>query len=93
MGKAPKKRRIKLKRAQKRALLNLVLAAVLLILAFALIKILNLPWWASLLCVAPSYLLAGGKTLLCAIDNLFHGKLFDEKFLMSIASVGALALG
>ena len=45
------------------------------------------------MCVAPSYLLAGGKTLLCAIDNLFHGKLFDEKFLMSISSVGALALG
>ena len=45
------------------------------------------------MCVLPAYLLAGGATLWQALKNILRGELFDEKFLMSIASIGALALG
>ncbi len=39
-----------------------------------------------------SYLVAGYDVLGKAAKNLLHGKLFDEYFLMSVATIGALAL-
>lgn len=91
--KKQRKFRVKLKRSQKKQLLRLCIAGVLLIIAAVILGFFDLPWWAELLITLPSYLLAGGKTLLKAAKNLFHGKLFDETFLMSVASLGALALG
>ena len=38
------------------------------------------------------YLLLGGKILLSAAKNIIHGEIFDENFLMSIATLGALAI-
>lgn len=38
------------------------------------------------------YLLLGGKILLTAGKNLLHGQIFDENFLMSIATLGALII-
>ena len=40
-----------------------------------------------------SYLIAGWDVLLTAIKNIFKGELFDENFLMTIATAGALAIG
>lgn len=40
-----------------------------------------------------AYLLAGGDVLLSAFRNILRGKVFDENFLMSIASIGAIAIG
>lgn len=40
-----------------------------------------------------AYLLAGGEILLMAGRNLVKGRVFDENFLMSVATVGAFALG
>lgn len=39
-----------------------------------------------------AYLLVGHKVLLKAFNNMFHGKLFDENFLMSIATIGAIVI-
>lgn len=39
-----------------------------------------------------SYILLGGDILLGAINNIRHGRFFDEKFLMSIATVVAFAI-
>lgn len=39
------------------------------------------------------YLIIGYDTLLRAIKNIFRGKVFDENFLMSIATLGAFAIG
>ena len=39
------------------------------------------------------YLIAGWEVLLKAAKNILKGQVFDENFLMSIASIGALALG
>ncbi len=44
------------------------------------------------LCVA-SYLLVGADVLWEAVRNIFHGEVFDENFLMSLATIGALATG
>lgn len=39
-----------------------------------------------------AYLTAGYDVLLSAFKNLFKGKVFDENFLMSIATLGAFAI-
>lgn len=40
-----------------------------------------------------SYILIGGEVLLQALKNIGKGQVFDENFLMSIATVGAFAIG
>lgn len=40
-----------------------------------------------------AYILIGGDVLLKAIKNLFRGQVMDENFLMSIATIGAIAIG
>lgn len=39
------------------------------------------------------YLIIGGDVLLSAIQNIFRGNIFDENFLMSIATLGAFVIG
>lgn len=40
-----------------------------------------------------SYLIAGGDVLYKAVRNILHGRVFDENFLMAIATIGALCIG
>ncbi|WP_346871566.1 heavy metal translocating P-type ATPase [Clostridium sp. UBA5119] len=40
-----------------------------------------------------SYLLVGGEVVLRALKNIRGGQIFDENFLMSIATIGAFAIG
>ncbi|NLK95891.1 MAG: cadmium-translocating P-type ATPase [Clostridiales bacterium] len=39
-----------------------------------------------------SYLLVGGKVIISAVRNLINGEIFDENFLMTIATLGAFAI-
>ncbi|HEY5673959.1 MAG TPA: heavy metal translocating P-type ATPase [Malonomonas sp.] len=65
--------------------------ALLLLLALLLEK--NLPRELTIGIYLGSYLLAGGSVLLAALSTLRRGGWFDEHLLMSIATVGALAIG
>src|SRR5699024_12878262 len=40
-----------------------------------------------------TYIISAYPILKEAIENILHGKWFDENFLMSVATVGALAIG
>ncbi len=40
-----------------------------------------------------AYIIVGGEVLLKAVKNIIKGRMFDENFLMSVATVGALAIG
>ena len=40
-----------------------------------------------------SYILIGGEVVLTAIKNIGKGEVFDENFLMAIATIGAFAIG
>ncbi|MDS0525022.1 heavy metal translocating P-type ATPase [Clostridium sp. SHJSY1] len=40
-----------------------------------------------------SYLIVGGEVILRALKNIKRGQIFDENFLMSIATIGAFAIG
>ena len=48
---------------------------------------------ASLICQVIAYFLLGRKVLLHAGKNIFKGHIFDENFLMSIATLAAFAIG
>lgn len=42
---------------------------------------------------ALSYVLVGGKVVISAVRNIFRGQVFDENFLMTVATLGAFAIG
>lgn len=48
--------------------------------------------WSLAVCLA-AYLIIGGDIVWRAVVNLLHGRVFDENFLMSVASAGAFAIG
>jgi Cd2+/Zn2+-exporting ATPase len=49
--------------------------------------------WAALAVFLAAYLLIGGEVLLRAVKNISQGQVFDENFLMSVATIGAFAIG
>lgn len=77
----------------RQRLIRIIVSAVLLAAAFAADKILNLPVWGSLLLYLVPYLVAGYDVLIEAGENIIHFELFDEDFLMAVATVGALSIG
>ena len=46
-----------------------------------------------LLCLVAAYIIVGLPILLKAIKNIGHGQVFDENFLMSLATIGAFVIG
>ena len=74
---------------QKKVLIRIIAAAVLLIAA-ALIPVKGL--WRLPLFLIP-YFIIGWDVLWKAVRNIAHGQVFDENFLMCVATVGALVLG
>ena len=83
----------KLTRKQKKMLIRIIIAFALLVVIAVVLHFIELPWWAELLIYAVPYVIAGIDVLKTAFINLIHGQIFDEKFLMMIATVGAFATG
>nr|WP_279378949.1 heavy metal translocating P-type ATPase [Acetivibrio straminisolvens] len=63
------------------------------ILLFAFALAFNLNYWVEFGLFFASYIIIGGEVLLKAIRNISKGKIFDENFLMCIATVGAFLIG
>ena len=78
---------------QKRILWRIVLSAVLTAAAAAACALWTLPTWAQALAYLPAYLLIGYDILLKAGKGIGNGQVFDENFLMAVATLGALGLG
>ena len=74
---------------QKKKLWRILAAAVLLI-ALHFIPLTGI--WQPLVYLIP-YFVVGWDILWKAIRNIAHGEIFDENFLMSVASIGAFATG
>lgn len=70
----------------------LCISGILLVVAYWLYSknIYNL---LSIILFALSYLIAGYKTLLSSIRNILKGQIFDENFLVALATIGALLIG
>ncbi|MBQ6729109.1 MAG: cadmium-translocating P-type ATPase [Bacteroidales bacterium] len=74
-------------------IIKIIVTAVLLVAAIVIEKRCDLPTWQMLLIYLVPYLLVGFETLKEAVEGLTHGEAFNEHFLMSIATIGALFIG
>ena len=73
--------------------IRIVLAAVFLAAAVAVEKFTQLTVLQLLPVYLVPYLIAGADTIKEAVEGLMHGDALDENFLMTIATLGALAIG
>ena len=71
----------------------IIASAVLLGIAVLIEHQFSLTTWQLLLVYLVPYLLVGHDTLKEAAEGLMHGEAFNEHFLMSIATIGALCIG
>ena len=69
---------------------KLLIGGVLFVLGIFVPKTLFIP---KLVIFLVSYLVIGGDVLLSAFKNILNGQVFDENFLMAIATIGAFAIG
>lgn len=76
-------------RKQKRLLTRIIVATALFLAG----NFIPLPEWAEMGVFLICYAVAGWDIVWKAITNILHGQVFDENFLMTIATVGALILG
>ncbi len=74
---------------QKKQLCKILVAAIICIPAI----IISMPEWAKLILYLIGYLVVGLEILKKAVKNIKNGQVFDENFLMSIATIGAFLLG
>lgn len=77
----------------KRKITLISVTAVLLVCAVCIEKFCQLPVWQVLIIYLVPYLLIGFGTLKEAAEGIIEGDLFNEDFLMSIATIGALCIG
>lgn len=74
---------------QKKQLGKILVAAIICVPTV----ILSMPDWAKLVLYLIGYLIVGLEILEKALKNIKNGQVFDENFLMSIATIGAFLLG
>lgn len=77
----------------KNKIIKIILASLLLIVAIVIEKNLNLEVWQLLLIYLVPYIIVGYNVLLEAIEEASKGNIFNEDFLMCIATIGALCIG
>ena len=85
--KAPKK-----EESNKKAIVQLVLGAVCMALGLALSHF-GAPMPAYLAAYLTGYVILGREVVWTAVRNLTSGHVFDENFLMSVATIGAFCVG
>lgn len=78
-----------MKKKEKRVLIRIFAAAILLVVA----ALLPLEGFWRLLAFLIPYALVGWDVLWHAVRNILHGQVFDENFLMALATVGAFCIG
>ena len=77
----------------KKKLIRIILTAVLLAGAWLVEHFAALPMWQVLLVYLVPYLVISYDVLGEAVEGIMEGDPFDENFLMSIATIGALLIG
>ena len=79
--------------SKKTMILKIILSSIFLVLAITLNHFFDLPILGKLGLFLVPYLIIGFSVIKEAIENIFHGEFFDENFLMTVATIGAFAIG
>ena len=82
-----------LNRKQRKWLLRIVIALILMVICFVIDKLLEPAWYIALPMFMIPYVICGYDVIKSAAVNIIHGQVFDEKFLMALATIGAIATG
>ena len=80
------------KAEQKKALTMIIAGAILFVIG-EVMEHMGVSGYAPAIVNVIAYLILGLEIVITAIKNLTHGQVFDENFLMSIATLGAFAVG
>ncbi|MDR2163781.1 MAG: cadmium-translocating P-type ATPase [Clostridiales Family XIII bacterium] len=72
--------------------LNIV-GIALFVIGFAAEHFIDTVWWVSLALLLAAYLIIGREVFVMAGRNIKRGQVFDENFLMCVASIGAFVIG
>lgn len=78
---------------QKKVLIRIIIASVLIILIKLVFHFVNVNKYVELIAFLVPYFVIGYDILKKAVYGIFNRQVFDENFLMAIATVGAIALG
>ena len=78
---------------QKKVLIRIIIASVLIILLKLVFHFVNVNKYVELIAFLVPYFIIGYDILKKAVYGIFNRQVFDENFLMAIATVGAIALG
>lgn len=78
---------------QKKVLIRIIISSVLLVALMITSKLVQLNKWVEFVLYLAPYLIIGYDILKKAIKGIAKGQVFDENFLMAVATIGAVALG
>lgn len=77
---------------QKKVLYRIIISAVLLAAIWIVSEFADMPWWFEGILYLIPYFVIGYDILRKAVKGILKGQVFDENFLMAIATVGAIGL-
>ena len=77
-----------MKKKQKKMLVRIIIAALMLVV----LNFIPVGGWLRMLLYLTAYLIIGHDILMKAGRGILNGRMFDENFLMAIATIGAIAL-
>lgn len=77
---------------QKKVLYRIIISAVLLAAIWIVSEFADMPWWLEGILYLIPYFAIGYDILRKAVKGILKGQVFDENFLMAIATVGAIGL-
>ena len=77
-----------MKKKQKKMLVRIIIAALMLVV----LNFIPVGGWLRMLLYLTAYLIIGYDILMKAGRGILNGRMFDENFLMAIATIGAIAL-
>lgn len=78
---------------QKKVFIRIIIAAILLVFLKVVFHFVDVNKYVELVAFLIPYMVIGYDILKKAVYGIFHGEVFDENFLMAIATVGAIILG
>jgi len=77
----------------KKELITLAIGAILLIAGLLLkVSVTGTPWVSTVVLLA-AFLVVAAEIIIEAVENIRHGEIFGESFLMTIAGIGAVCIG
>ena len=82
-----------LNKKQRKWLLRIIVAFCLMVVCIIINKVFEPVWFIALPMFLIPYIVIGYDVIKGAAVNIIHGQVFDEKFLMAIATIGAFATG